>query len=544
MHEPTIIAGGQIRTMCAGEDPPAVLVQGGRIAALGTPAKCRAQASGTPHVIDCDGRTLMPGFVDAHAHLLMLGSTLEWADLTGCRSIDDLVQEMARFAAVRPGAHELVGFGYDQSKLAERRHPTARDLDRADATRPLHVQHASGHGYVANTAALRLHGIDRDTVTPAGGRIDRDEHGDPTGLVFDAACDLLTGVDGVKIANHGPNFHMPITDEDADRMLDAGQERMLAAGITSICDAQVTSRELRAYLRARDDGRLKLRVQMLMLSHTLEHLSALGMSSRLGDERLEIHGVKLYADGSVIARTAYLPRQDACCGVPAPEGYLYHEPQELQRLIGAAHELGLIAATHAQGSLPIELVLDAVEDARAKRPRPQLVHRIEHCGFPTSEQVERMARLAVVPVPQPAQIHLYGESLEQDFGGLGASFYPYGAFKRAGLPVIISSDAPVTEPNPLHAAWAAVTRETLGGGTVGSNDLRVDRVTALRGMTTTPGRLLGRSLVGTLQVGAHADLVFVDGDPFSGDVACLPRLRATETWVGGRRVWVDGADGR
>jgi predicted amidohydrolase YtcJ len=476
----------------------------------------------------------MPGFIDAHAHTILHGSALDWVDLSAARSVTQVVALLAERAEARPG-EAVRGYGYDQSKLAEQRHPTAADLDEVSRDQVVQIQHASGHGYVVNTLALQRAGITAGTPTPVGGRIDRDEAGRPTGVLFDAACDLLTGADGVKVRNHGPNFHLPMTHAEIDHLFELGQASFLEAGITTMCDAQVTELEMQAYFRARDEGRLRMRSEMLALSSNLEHLTGLGMSSRLGDDRLRLWGVKLYADGSVIARTAYLEGH-ACCGKPSPKGYLYHEPTELADLITTAHRLGLSTATHAQGPEPIGVVLDAVRAAREERPRPGLVHRIEHCGFPTTEHIGAMAELDVVPVPQPMQVTLYGDSLMDEFGDFGGRFYPYGEFERAGVPVVLSSDAPVTLPNPLEAVWAAVTRQTLGGDVAGVVQQQVSREAALRGITTTPARMLGRSDVGAIVPGARADLVLLDGDPVTVDVDALPKVGVTQTWVGGAPV--------
>lgn len=542
MVDSVIFEGGPIETFVPGPQPDAILVEDARIAMVGSSAACRDAAASVPRRVDLDGRTLVPGFVDAHMHLLLHGCRLDWADLSSARSIGDIVNLLALHAKAHPGLATVDGYGYDHTVLAEGRHPSATDLDRVDTVRPVSVQHVSGHGFVVNSAAMRAHGIGASTPTPAGGRIDRDEKGDPTGLFFDAACDLLTGPGGVKVRNHGPNFHQPMDPEDQKRRFDLAQEAFLAAGITTVCDAQVSSRELAAYLRARDEGDLWLRTHALVLSSGLEHLREIGLSSRLGDTRFEISGVKFYADGSVLARTAYLAGE--CCGhgpdAGGSDGYLYHEPHELHELLVEAHRLGLTTATHSQGSVPIGFVLDAIADARAARARPGVTHRIEHCGFPTDEQIARMASLGVVPVPQPVQLHEHADTIVADLGPIGARFYPYGAFRRAGLPVVISSDAPVTDPQPLRAAWAAITRETLTGAIAGE-ELRIDRATALAGLTSTPAALLGRHDVGTIAPGKAADLVLLDGDPLTVDVADLPRVGVTETWIGGDVAWTAGA---
>jgi predicted amidohydrolase YtcJ len=538
MTEAVLFAGGPIRLMSepdlAADMPEALLVEGGRVRAIGSRSEVRAAARSAAREVDLDGRTLMPGFVDAHTHTLLHGSGVDWVDLSDAESLDDVVQRLRRRAEQDPTG-PVRGYGYDQNKLAERRHPLAVDLDRVTTERPVQIQHASGHGYAVNTVVLQESGITAGTATPEGGRIDRDDAGDPVGVVFDAACDLLTGAGGVKVSNHGPNFHLPMPEQEVSRLFQLGQRSFLAAGITTICDAQVTELEMAAYLRERDAGRLQVRAHLMYLSSKLEQLRGLGIVSRLGDDRLELHGVKLYADGSVIARTAYLG-ESACCGRPAPQGYLYHEPEELTELITTAHELGLRTATHAQGELPIGLVLDAVREGRSRRPRPGLRHRIEHCGFPRDDQVQQMAQLGVVPVPQPMQVHLYGDSLMEEYGDYGGRFYPYGSFERHGLPVVISSDAPVTMPAPLRAAWAAVTRCTLAGVVAGA-DQGASRAAALRGITSTPAALLDRADVGSLRVGGRADLVLVDTDPVAAPVDQLATAAVTETWVGGELAW-------
>lgn len=539
MRDPVVLTGGPIETLSEGPQPEAVLVEDGMIRALGTASDCDAAATSTPRRVDLDGRTLFPGFVDAHMHLLLHGCRLDWADLSSARSIGDIVRLLKEYASSHPRAPSVDGYGYDQTVLAEGRHPSADDLDRVDPSRQVTVQHVSGHGYVVSSAVMRALGISAATPTPSGGRIDRDETGAPTGLFFDAACDLLTGEGGVKVGNHGPNFHFPMASADLRRRFDLAQESFLSVGVTTVCDAQVTSRELRAYLQARDEGSLVLRTHALVLSNGLEHLREIGLSSKVGDNRLEISGVKFYADGSVLARTAFLAGE--CCNGDLEtgrggDGYLYHEPQELHDLIIEAHRLGLSTATHSQGSVPIGMVLDAIGEARGEVARPAVVHRIEHCGFPTDEQIDRMAKLGVVPVPQPMQLHQFADAIMADLGDIGARFYPYGAFQRGGLPIVISSDAPVTDPNPVQAVWAAVTRRTLSGATAGS-ELRVSRGVALRGVTATPAALLGRRDVGAIEVGTAADLILLDADPVTADIDALPRVRVTETWIGGKPVW-------
>ncbi len=535
--EPILFRGGTIRTMLDEAVPPAVLVQGGKIVMLGDENECRQAARGTARTVELDGRTLMPGFVDAHMHMLLHGQRLDWADLSGARSIDDLVELLNAWAAKNPTAAAIRGYGYDQTLLREQRHPTDEDLNRVSRDKPILIQQISGHGFVVNSRVMEFNNITKQTPTPIGGRMDRYEDGTPNGLFFDAACDLLTGPEGVKIQNHGPNFHLPISAAEQRKLMNLCQESFLAAGVTSVCDAQVTDLELRGYLSLRDEGELILKSQLLMLSSHLDHLRAVGITSSIGDEKLQILGVKFYADGSVLARTACL---GDCCGGHAGDhrdGYLYHEPQELVELLRKAHRLGLRTATHAQGTEPIEIVLDAVRGARDELARPDVLHRIEHCGFPTDPQIADMRKLGIVPVPQPLQVHQRADALMEEYGLPGGRFYPYGSFARAGVGTIVSSDAPVTDPAPLLSAWAAITRETSSGGLAGTEDQRITRDQALAGITRTPANLLGREGDGRIAAGTDADFVLLDGDPFTAPVESFGEINATETWIDGKAVW-------
>ena len=527
-----ILTGGPVHPMAvnAAGAVEAVRLDGRRITHVGSLAEARCM--GDADLVDLDGGCLMPGFVDAHTHPLMHGQCRSWADLSMASSVDEVVKLLGEHARTdgRPGP--IRGFGYDHHRLAEGRHPTAAELDRVADDRTVTVMHVSGHGFSVNTHGLAAAGITADTETPTGGLIDRDAAGRPTGRVFDAACDLLTGVDGVKVGSHGPNLHVPDHPDDLARMLDVAQEEFLAAGITSVGDCQVTEREMRTFLAAHDDGCLQLRVTMYVLSSHVDALRRLGLDSRLGDDLLAFGGVKHYADGALTGGTAYLP-----CGCGATHGYLYHQAGRLEDLLAASAATGLQTATHAQGPDAIQLVLDALDRLP---PRAGLRHRIEHCGFPTDDQLAAMRRLGVVPVPQPTQVHLFGEGVRRDHPDLADRMYPSGLMADAGLPVVLSSDAPVTTPDVPMACWAAETRTTSAGRVLGEA-CRITRRQAFEGYTRGGAHALRRDDVGSLSAGRLADLAILDADPFEVATDRLPDVSVIGTWVDGRPAWTAAA---
>ncbi|MDG2427507.1 MAG: amidohydrolase family protein [Acidimicrobiales bacterium] len=529
----TILMGGPIHAVAGDAETTveALRIDGRRVTVAGTLAEARAV--GYAKEVDLAGRCVLPGFVDAHTHPLMLGQCGSWVDLTSASSVNEVVKLLGEEArAVRQRDPDdttpIRGFGYDHHRYDGQHHPTAIELDRAADDRTITIMQISGHGFCVNSHGLAEAGITPTTPTPQGGVIDRDDHGHPTGRVFDAACDLLTGPNGVKIGNHGPNLHLPDDPEDLDQMLNDAQNKFLSAGITTVGDCQVTEREIRTFLTARDSDRLAIRVVMYVLSSHADSLDHLGLDSWLGDDRLSIGGVKHYADGALTGSTALLP-----CGCGATHGHLYHPPGDLEDLLVASGAAGRQTATHAQGPDAIQMVLDALGRAPY---RPDLRHRIEHCGFPSTDQLATMRRLGVVPVPQPTQVHLYGEGVRRDHPNLADSMYPSGRIAAAGVPVVLSSDAPVSSPDVLLACWAAETRLTTAGQVLGA-DNRISRREAFAGYTAGGAHALRRDDLGMLLPGRLADLAILDDDPFNQPVNHVPDLSVVETWVDGRSAW-------
>ncbi len=534
-----IITGGPILTMAStgAERAEALALEGERILHAGTLGDCRTLAGRDREERDLGGRTLMPAFVDAHAHPLMLGQTESWVNVapTVVGSIDAMVNLLAEEAARLPAGAPLRAYGYDFRRLVERRHPTAADLDRVATDRELYVMNVSGHGGALNSFGLRAHGITARTADVEGGEIGRSEDGSPNGLLWDAACDLLTGPGGVKIRNHGPNIHLPDSPAELGKDLQRAFELFLRAGITTVLDAQVSRREAGAYFAARDRVELALRIEMLIISALLDEVLALGIGGRVGDDQLAIAGIKLYADGALGGATAYFP--DGYPGDPHNHGVLYHEPAEFSEILGRAHRAGLQTGTHAQSPTAIGLVLDAVEAAQAENPRSDMRHAIEHSGLATDDQIARMKRAGVVPVSQPQHHLYYGDGYVRAVGELGQRFNPIGLYARAGVPVVISSDAPVAPPRPMEAVQAAVEHRAVAGTILGGPELGVDVMTALRGYTIGGAYAMHREgSVGSLEAGKLADLVVLSSDPTAAPTEAIASIEVEETWLGGQRA--------
>lgn len=536
--EPTIITAGHIHTIDDDKpDAEAMFVAGGKIEAVGTLTEVEQAAAGyEPVRVERPEATIVPGFVDAHAHPLMYGQLLTWIDITpgNAGSIPEIIELMRRGADKLPAGVPIRGFGYEQRNLVERRHPTKEELDQIAADREVYIMNASGHGGVVNSFTFEKFGITRDTPNPEGGEFFRDSDGELTGELSDAACNVLTGLHGVKIGHHGPNFHLGDEPAEHQRQLNLVQREFLAGGVTALGDAQVSKREFAAYLEMIERGALEIRVSMYFLSHLLDQVIDLGLTGPFGNAFLSVAGIKLYADGTLGGWTAYFP--EGYVGDPCRTGQLYHDPREYSELVSKAHSNGLQTATHAQSPTAIAMVVDAIEQALADRPDPDARHRIEHCGLPTPEDITRMSELGIRPVNQTQHYYNWGEGVEQAIGTPGERFNPLGEFLAANVPTTISSDAPVAEPRPLEAIQAAVTRVTRRGAKLGPDSLRITAAEALKAHTLEGAKSLGREdEFGTLTAGKRADFVILGDDPLLVDPAEIARIPVLETWVDGRR---------
>ncbi|NUP52643.1 MAG: amidohydrolase [Catenulispora sp.] len=530
-----VFTGGPILTM-GGQDGPveAVAVADGKVVGVGPLREVLdAYADADAEVVQLQGRTLVPGFVDPHCHPLMHGQVYSWVDVSPDRvsTIDELVETLARHAAQLPPGAAVRGFGYEPGRLAERRHPDRHDLDRIAGDREVYVMNVSGHGGVVNSRTLSANRILAGTPDPAGGRIGRDADGAPDGRIWDAACDLITGASGVKTGTHAPNFHLSDPDEVLDGQLAAAQETFLAHGVTCVGDTQVTRREMAAWQRARRAGTLRLRVSCYVLSAFLPQVLDLGLATGLGDDRLRIAGVKFYTDGAFGCRTVYLP--DGYVGEPDRHGQLYHEPAEFSRMVAETAAAGLQAAIHAQGSYAIGMAIDAVRAA----PDSGLRHRVEHCALPTPDQARWMAKLGMWAVFQPSHHTTTGDWVAETVGPDVENYSPAGMYQQCGAGWALSSDAPVAWPNPMEAIAAAVERRTVAGRTLGPQHA-VTPAQALRAHTLDAAAVLGLDAVtGSIDVGKHADFAILTANPLTCGPSELAGIKTVATWIGGREVW-------
>jgi predicted amidohydrolase YtcJ len=520
-----ILFGGTIVT--ADPDRPGASALGmtdDRIVAVGELDEVVAAMPPTAERVDVAGRTIVPGFIDAHNHYLATAESFAAIPLRDVTSIAELLLRVDAAAERTEPGRWIKGMGIEWSSLDEARLPTRDDLDGVTREHPVLLEHVSGHAVLVNSRALSVRGLAEDTRDPSGGTFERDAGGRLTGIARDAATNLILGP-SVDIGHHGPNFHVELPVEDGVRLLEAAAPRFAAAGITSIGDPQVTRRELAVYREAVARGIAGPRIAAMPLSNQLPALESLGIVGPMGDDRLRITGLKLYTDGAITAGTAVF--EDGL-GPGRAAGTLYHDPPAFHELIRRAHADGWQLAIHTMGDAAHEIMLDGVEAAMRAHPREDARHRIEHGTFPTEPQQRRIAALGMTPVTQPGSVRELGDVWLRQLGERIHRVMPLRSLLRLGIRPAISSDAFVQSYRPLDTVSAATFRVTPSGLRVGpAEELSIEE--AVLAHTIDAARSLRwEDRLGSLTPGKLADVAVIDGDV----LATSPeRIGALDVWL-------------
>lgn len=524
-----LLVNGRVRTMDpANPSASAVAIRLGRVAYVGDDAGARAAASPGSVEIDLAGCTATPALNDAHAHPMSVGFALLDLDLSPERNatLGDLRALVQRAAAARPAGTWIVGRGYDDARLAEGRHPTRADLDDIAPDHPVVLIRMCHHIGAANSAALRLAGVTRETADPADGLFDRDEHGEPTGVLREGALTLVRAV-------------MPEPDEAAMMAaLVAGGREFLRQGVTSAVEAGIRDpRELRAYQRLRQQEKLPFRAYlMMMIDETLDDLISLGVQTGFGDDWLRIGPAKLFSDGSIGGRTAkmHAPYE----GQPDNYGLWMMDPADLKAKVRRAHDAGFQVGIHAIGDAAIDLVLDAYQEARAATPRPDPRHRIEHCSIVDDRILGRVRDLGVVPIPGTSFLRHFRDAYVNNLGEwrIGQA-YGMRSYARFGITAAASSDAPVVPVNALAGIQTMMTRHDILGRPCNPAEA-VSLDDALRAYTVNGAYAsFEETIKGTLKTGYLGDVAIFETDLATVDPNDLATVKVAYTVAAGQVVY-------
>ncbi len=478
--------------------------------------------------LDAKGRTLIPGLIDAHGHVMSLGMQLLSLDLSGTTTLADAQTKIAAQAAREAPSAWIRGGGWNQVQWGLGRMPTAAELDAASGGRPAWLVRVDGHAGWANTAALKAAGITKATKDPAGGRILRDASGNPTGVLIDSAMELVE-----KAAP-------PLSAGAREKALEAALEHLAAIGLTGVHDMGTAPDDWALFRSFGDEGRLTLRITAYAGGMAaMEAISPLRPTPWLYDDRLKLQGIKIYTDGALGSRGAWLlkPYSDE----PATRGLQFLDDTKQKNLFSRANFLGYQVAAHAIGDAANRQALDSFAEILPTYG-DKFRNRIEHAQVIDLADIPRFSELKVVASVQPTHATSDKAMAEDRLGAArleGA--YAWAALRKAGVHLALGSDFPVEPANPFYGMHAAVTRQDRAGqppeGWRGDQAMTIQQ--ALAGFTADAAWVGGaESRVGTLQPGRWADFILLDRDIFAIAPAELFQVKVEETWLAGRRVYV------
>jgi predicted amidohydrolase YtcJ len=499
----------------------ALAVAGERIAAVGSLDEVSNLTGPETRRIDLEGRTLIPGFNDAHVHVWKVGHLLtSMVDLHDVRSTAEL-QETLRSASRRlPAGEWLLGRGYNEAKIKEGRQPTRQDLDHAVSDRRVYVTRTCGHMGVANSQALRAAGIDADTVDPPGGVIVRDGSGEPTGLLQENAVDLMNQV----IPEPTPGEYRT--------MIEAASRHQHRLGITSATDPGVRPTVLDAYRSLAEEKALRSRFDVMWLHEPARDLDDLPEPHR--SDFLRFDSVKFFADGGLSGATAAL--RQAYRHSPT-RGVMRLQEGELQELAEQAERQGFHVATHAIGDAAIAMVLSVYQKLDEERPGRR--RRVEHFALPDALQIKKASGLRSSIATQPVFLHSLGENFRRYLPeAYLPRCYPLRSLLESRLEMALSSDGPVVEDdNPFLGIQAAVLRSDATGTTI-APEQSITVAQALYAYTMGGALACGdASNRGSLSQGKWADLVVLDRNPLESDPHVLSEVGVEQSYVAGHLVY-------
>lgn len=500
----------------------------GKLVAVGGVKEVAAKAKGFKRV-DVQGKTVLPGLIDAHGHVFGLGEVATSADLYSPASLSAAQASIAKFATANPQRKWVIGKGWNQEIWKLGRFPTMAELDAVVGDRPAAMERIDGHAMWVNSKALEAAGITRDTKDPEGGKIERDAQGNATGILVDTAMDYVYKI-----------LPKP-TEAEARAMLDGALGILSSVGLTSVHDAGIDVGSDRLFREYADQGKLSTRVYAMIgdVGADFDQLAKGGPLKTYGGDRYALSAVKLYSDGALGSRGAALvhPYSDA----PHTRGLLFNTDAAIGTKIEKAMKAGYQVNVHAIGDAGNKQILDSFEKLGKQYPLAPRRHRIEHAQVVQLSDIPRFKQLAIVPSMQPTHATSDQNMAEQRLGAQrikGA--YAWHTFLKQGSRIACGSDFPIESPNPLQGIHAAVTRQDMQNVPSGGwyKEQAMTLTEAFRCFTLDAAWAAHQEhAVGSLEKGKWADFIVTDKDLFKIPAEDIGKIGVLETWVGGKQVF-------
>ncbi|PKN68248.1 MAG: amidohydrolase [Deltaproteobacteria bacterium HGW-Deltaproteobacteria-12] len=519
----------------------AVATMDDKIVAVGSTALVQKTAGPRTQIIDLQGKTLVPGLIEPHSHFSVYGPwvllrvNLSSPPVGQIRNMKDLTDALRERAAATEKGMWVLGYGYDDTLLEEKRHPTRFDLDEVSPDHPIFISHVSGHFMSANSKMLAMAGIKKDTPQPAGGIIRKDpQTGEPDGVLEESAMMMIYAI------------LPPLTMGQREELFLQGARQYLKVGVTSGGDAGVVfpgplgAQDLALYQKTVADGSLKMRINMMIEANFLLKQCG-GLKTGFGDNRLKIGPAKIIGDGSLQGYTGWLtkPYSTPFKGDSNYKGYPVTTPEQLNPLVAELHNAGYQIAIHGNGDAAIDAAINAYRLAQKANPRPNARHRIEHCQTAREDQLDAIAELGISPSFFVSHTYYWGDRHRDIFLGpeRGVRISPLKSALQRGIRFSIHSDCPVTPVSPLFCVHAAVNRLTSSGKVLGP-EFRLTPEEALRAVTIDSAwQTFEEDIKGSIEVGKLADFTILDRNPLKIAPEQIRNIEVKEVVIGGEKVF-------